>query len=899
MIFAGQAVLIAMLAGSQQPATEQASPEHPDILAARVVAALPADRELLLARADHATVAVAQALNAVGARERITAGCTRSLIAFQAAEVVARKIQAASEIGRALNGRADCLLVLTDLTAAMAAARESVRFHEDHGDPGSLAEAWNTTANIYFYQSDYENALAASLRARELWSAAGDRVGVGRSANNIGNVNRALAQFDAAVTYYDEALAIFDALGDGRRAGVVSSNIALVHFSRGDYPKALAYATRSLELAEQVADPGAISKALDTLGNTYRAQGAYSRALRAFRRSLEMRKAIGDRYAAAESETNIGLVHFSQGEDALAIEAYKRGLRLATQAGTLKGLVSDSLLHIAGAAWRLGQKTRARANVRQAIEMAEQENWPTVIASATHALGAMALADGRHVEARRSFARALEIREGLKDHAGTAESLNGLARVMLATGQPGAALDHARRATEVTERYGQVELLWESRTLSGMAERRLGQVGAARVSLSEAIDVIERLRRQVAGRPLGRERFFESKLSPYHELIALSVATADLAGALATAERAKARVLADLMQDGGERAGTFTLEGATTGVVNASTAILEYVVTDEAASLFVMTSVNGRTSLEHFAIPSPAPALAGRVRRFRDRLASRDLLVAEDARALHDLLLAPAGARLAGKAHLIIVPDGPLWEVPFQALKDGSNRYVVETAAVTYAPSLTVLRETLDTPSHQEGPRTLLAMGNALPEAEAQVEALRALYGARSRVYVGAAATEQRFKNQAASQRLIHVASHGVFDHTSPRHSHLELARDPADSREDGLLEAWELASMKLDADLVVLSACETGRGRIASGEGSVGTMWAVLAAGARAAVVSQWMVEAASTSDLMTAFHRRLARGDEGTADHLRRATLELMAEPRYRHPFYWAPFILVGNPF
>ncbi len=897
MIFAGQAALIAMLAVSPQAATEQASPQNPDILAERVVAASTADRELLLARDDHATLAVVQALNAAGARERIATGCARSLIAFQAAEVIARKIQANSEIGRALNGRAECMLAQTNLDRALAVARESVRFHEAHGDPGALAEAWNTTANIYFYQSDYDNALAAHLRARELWTATGDRAGVGRSANNIGNIHKALAQFDAAAKSYDEALAIFDALDDWRRAGVVSSNIALVHFSRGDYPRALDYATRSLDLAERAADPGPISKALDTLGNIYRAQGAYSRALSAFRRSLAMRTALGDRYAAAESETNIGLVHFSQGDDAVAIDAYKRGLRLAKQAGALKGLVSDSLLHIAGAAWRLGQKTRARANVRESIEIAEREGWPTVIASAAQALGAMALADGRHAEAHASFLRALALREELKDHAGTAESLNGLARVMMATGQPDAALEHARRATGVTERYGQVELLWESRTLSGMAERRLGDAGAARASFTEAIHVIERLRREVGGAPLGRERFFESKLSPYHELIALSIAAGDLAGALSTAERAKARVLADLLQDRAAPAAASAPEDAAAPVVDASTAILEYVITGDAASVFVLSNVNGRAALDHFVIPSPSAALAARVRRFRDRLASRDLLVAQDARVLHDLLLAPAASRLAGKSRLIVVPDGPLWEVPFQALQDRSNRYVVETAAITYAPSLTVLRETLRTRPDREGPRTLLAMGNALPEAEAQVEALRTVYGARGRVYVGAAATEQRFKSEATGPRLIHLASHGIFDQKSPRYSYLALSRE-ADSREDGMLEAWELASMKLDADLVVLSACETGRGRIALGEGSVGTMWAVLAAGARATVVSQWMVEASSTTELMTAFHRRLARGDGATADHLRRATLELMTDPRYRHPFYWAPFILVGNP-
>jgi CHAT domain-containing protein len=104
--------------------------------------------------------------------------------------------------------------------------------------------------------------------------------------------------------------------------------------------------------------------------------------------------------------------------------------------------------------------------------------------------------------------------------------------------------------------------------------------------------------------------------------------------------------------------------------------------------------------------------------------------------------------------------------------------------------------------------------------------------------------------------------------------------------------------NLRLDADLLVLSACETGRGRIAAGEGMVGMTWAALVAGARALVASQWKVEAASTTELMTAFHRGIAGGGRDKSGHLRRASLEVMRSGHYAHPFYWAGFVLVGNP-
>jgi CHAT domain-containing protein len=185
------------------------------------------------------------------------------------------------------------------------------------------------------------------------------------------------------------------------------------------------------------------------------------------------------------------------------------------------------------------------------------------------------------------------------------------------------------------------------------------------------------------------------------------------------------------------------------------------------------------------------------------------------------------------------------------------------------------------------------------PFAARQVSALASLYGpARSAIHLGAEAREDVFKSEAPRHAILHLAAHGVLDESSPLYSHVVLAPGGGGSSRDGLLEAWEMMDLRLDADLVILSACETGRGRIAPGEGVVGTMWAALVAGSQALLASQWKVESESTTALMTAFHRGLARGGATKADSLRRASLDLLRSPRYAHPFYWAGFILVGNP-
>ena len=183
-----------------------------------------------------------------------------------------------------------------------------------------------------------------------------------------------------------------------------------------------------------------------------------------------------------------------------------------------------------------------------------------------------------------------------------------------------------------------------------------------------------------------------------------------------------------------------------------------------------------------------------------------------------------------------------------------------------------------------------------LPEAERMVKGLAQMYGANaSRVYVGAEAREDVLKAEANKYRILQLATHGVINNASPMYSHIVLAQGEG-GKEDGLLEAWEIMQMDLQADLAVLSACETARGRIGAGEGVIGITWALFVAGCPTTVVSQWKVESSSTTELMLEFHRHLQAG-AGKGEAMRRAALKLMADKRYNHPFYWASFIVVGD--
>jgi CHAT domain-containing protein len=340
--------------------------------------------------------------------------------------------------------------------------------------------------------------------------------------------------------------------------------------------------------------------------------------------------------------------------------------------------------------------------------------------------------------------------------------------------------------------------------------------------------------------------------------------------------------------------------------------VIEFAVADGLVFAFVLR--DGRVSA--LQLPRDAAAIQHDVETLRNRIDGRDLAWAPPARRLYDSLLAPLASLLPKRGAVTIVPDSFLWDVPFQALLEPSRRFFGDRHALAYAPSLTMLEWAARSRSHAPAQKTLLAMGDPkvpaipsakqsgyrniprepLPDAIHEVRELAMLYGReRSAVFTGSEARESVLKRSIGSYRIVHLATHGIVDDDSPFYSALLLAASK-DDRDDGLLEMREVRDLELNADLVVLSACDTARGKVYSGEGVIGLAWAFLGAGCPTTVVSQWKAASRATTLLMVEFHQRLLAGDT-TAEAMRRAQRMLRRNPAYAHPLYWAPFVVVGR--
>jgi len=761
--------------------------------------------------------------------------------------------------------------------------QKSRALSEELNNKKTLDLALNNIAVYYNDHGRYAEALEClqkCVNILEEMGSAGAKLDLAIRLSNIGIVYKQYGRADQALAYYGRSLKIYEELESKHEMPNVLNNIGVAYKSLGLYEQALEWLQKSLQLFEEQKRKRGVATSLNNIGDAYRLQGRYDQALEPLLKSLRLREKNNDSVGITRSLNNLGGLYRDQGRYEEMLEVSRRSASLAEEINAREELWSAQE-HIGKALRELGQPAEARRHFLASI---------ATIESMRHDVTGGGQQQQSFLENKLSPWRGLiALLVSQKEYA---EALNfaerSKARALLDTLQAGRSslrqsLSQQERQSEEEQRLRRVSL---NSQLTGELQR--DKPDPSRVA--ELKSSLEKARLDFEA--------FETSLYVSHQELKVNRGEASII---------KTEELAALLPD-------------------ARSALLEYVVTDEATYLFVVTKPLGQTAaaIKVFTIPIKQTDLAKQIESFRQRLSERNLGIRVPARKLYDLLVKPAQSLLSGKYSLVIAPDDRLWELPFQALLDEQDRYLIERSAVSYAPSLTVLREMMarsDKRRAEAAPSTLLALGNPLigketverarlsmrdeklsplPEAEAEVRALGRLYGARrSKVYIGAEAREDRLKAEAGQARILHFATHGVLNNAAPLYSYLALAR--GDKNEDGLLEAWELMQLDLKADLAVLSACETARGRTSAGEGVIGLTWALFVAGTPATVVSQWEVESASARDLMLGFHRQLraprAAGKLTKAECLRRAAIRLMKNPETNHPFYWAGFVLVGD--
>lgn len=791
-----------------------------------------------------------------------------------------------------------------DDAAALDYVQRSQRLAEQVGDKKLLSNTLNNIGIINRDQGNYARALEYLEKGLTLSEALGDKVTFSLTLNNIGTIYGLQGNHSQALEYFQRALKLAQAADDKAIIANALNNVGLTYHKNRDYPQALEYYQKSLALSEQLNDKRLAALTLNNIGRFYREQGDHKRALEYYQQSLAIREKLDDPAGIPYVLNHIGVLHYLQGDYQQALQFSNRSIDIATR------LVSPESLwrgyELAGRTYTsLKQFDEAEKALTNSINIIEKMRY---------------LVGGGELERQRFFEDKLS-------------PYTAMVELAFSRNRPVDALTYSELA--------------KARTL-------LDVLRNGRIPINKAMSLEEQERARILNAELTalNVQIYDQRQRPKPNLDRI----AELEPRRERARMAYEDFLTgvyvkypELKVQRGE-ATPITAAEAAALIPDVSTAIVEFVVAEDKSYLMVLTSDRKNTAsplkITLYSLKITSNQLSERVNEFRRMLAERDLRYQDAARQLYDLLLKPAEEQLRGRKTLCVIPDRALWELPFQALQPRTGVHLIEDHTLFYAPSLSVLREVTKQRSSamRNGPpmgvarvldrrgslshplKTLLALGNPdlsgphlettlrgvdsemgfgpLPETEKEVKTLARLYGtANSHVFIGAQAREAVVKTEASKYEVLHFATHGLLDNRNPMFSYLILAQTAGDPNEDGLLEAREIINMDLHAKLAVLSACQTARGWVGAGEGVIGMSWALFVAGVPTIVASQWKVDSASTTSLMIDFHRRLTmrrtnpKSKEAKAEALRQAALELLRSERYRHPFYWAGFVMIGD--
>ena len=800
-------------------------------------------------------------------------------------------------IAIALNNVGHMYLAVGDYVTALDYYQRSLDGLERLGDRRRSATVLDNMGVIARRLGDYGRGLELAQRALDIRESFQDRVGIAKSFDSLSEVYQAQGNYGAALAALGKSLDLRRAIGRVHATAEALNNIAVVYEAQGSYEQAVKYLRQSLALNDaKVGDKSLVAEIHTHLGELFLLQGQFTRATQSLKRSLAISETSDYKLEAADARYVLGRVYIALRQFSAARATLEQCLAFRDAVGDRRGR-ADVLIEMAELDRRRGRLQNGLDRAKEAEQLAAVMELPDVQWRALTLVGRLQLARSRPADAREAFDGAIALIEGMRSrNPGREETRSRFFADRLAPYQERIALalaaSNTAEALSFAERSKARALLdvirgdgaLVTKAMTGEERARELELRTSLSSVNSELALAVRAVSPDETRVSGLRRKRESKRLDYEEF--------------------QARLYAAHPELRASRAAAPTISGpeAQRLLSGPQSAIVEFVAgRDRTIALVITTS-----RLSAFTLHVTASELGRQVQRFRDQLANRDLRAMDSARALYDLVLGPMHAALEGTTDLIIVPDGVLWDLPFQALQSSGHRYVIEDMAVSYAPSITVLREMMRPRSGTRAPRTLLAFGNpaaneesALPETENEVRRLAQIYGASSRIYVGADAREDRWKAEAPDFRVVHLATHGVLDNASPLYSHLLLARPEHGSKEDGLLEAWEIMNVPLKAELVILSACETARGRVAAGEGILGLMWAVFVAGSPATLVSQWRVDSASSTALMVAFHQEWNANGGGMskARALQAASVAVLRTPGFSHPFHWAGFILAGD--
>jgi CHAT domain-containing protein/Tfp pilus assembly protein PilF len=791
------------------------------------------------------------------------------------------------------------------------------------------SDAWNRAALALKEGRHYEEAAKHFQSALNLAREIEDPSLQARILSNLGNLFTDRGEPAQGIKPLTEALQISRDIGDRSRKVSVLNNLGFAHMELSEPQKAIECYLEALHDASDLGDRAMEAVTLNNLGDAYATLGDFDKALAHFNQALAINRELKDRPKEATDLNNLGFAHLGLGEPQKALESFDQAIALARELKERSlesvALVNRSILHL--------QELRpreAREDAEKALTLAQGTQGGTIEIDARLMLGAALRKLGDLPGARRELERGLAISRERKTLDREAAITLTLARLDRDGGQLLDALDRTRTAIEIVESL---------RTRVVSQDLRASFFASKQDYYEFQIDTLMALHQSRPEAGFATDALQVSESARARGLLEiLTAAGADIAERERYASLTRPRLL--------------NVREIQSQVLDGEAVLLEYALGKERSYLWVVTpdairgfELPGRQIVEeaarryYTALTARNAKVSGEsVPDYRKRIQQADADAVGAAAELSRLVLGQAEP-LLGARPILVVADGALQYIPFSALPiPSTGEPLASRNAVVNLPSasaLAVLR--LELAGRPPAPKTVAVFADpvfqstderlvpgrpslgaetltpATRDGAVDLSRLRRLPASSREAHaiLGLVPADQGFRalgfeasratvtsGKLASYRKVHFATHGLLDSRRPELSGLVLSLfDAKGQPQEGLLRLHDIYNLQLNADLVVLSACQTALGKEVRGEGLVGLTRGFMYAGAARVLASLWSVEDRATAKLMASFYRGMLQENLSPAAALRRAQLELSRDPNWESPYYWAGFSLQGE--
>ena len=786
----------------------------------------------------------------------------------------------------------------------------------------------------------------ALLLARE----GGWRLAEGNALSNIGKIYSDAADWEKALDFFGQALRVFVSLESKENEALALNNIGIAYSQSGESLKALDYLQQSLLLMRGVNDKFGEAYTLLNIGRTHRRLGDYDKALSYFNEAQAIQRATGNRGQEAETLDEIGRVLSEQGQNQKAVEYHQQAIEIQHKVGNVRREAA-ALTNLGEVYNLLEQPDKAQEQFTQALSIYRNIGDPRAAARVLEGIARSDQKRGNFEEAHKNIAESLTLIETVRSRSGSLQLRASYRASVEKAYEFYIDLLMQQHAKSPAQGFDAEALRASER---GRARSLLEKLSEAPIDIRQGIDpaLIEKERdlTLVMNAKAQREMAVKARKGSAEEITTLQ-------RELSTLEDEYQQVQAAIRKSSPQYSALtqpqpLDLKGIQQQL-DPNTVLLEYALGEQRSYVWAVT----QDSLQTYALPkreevenvarrvyeslvarSVTKSLETPTQR-QTRIAEADADFQKRATELSRMILAPAARDLRRK-RLVIVADGALQYVPFGALPVARNRPLIvdhELVSLQSASAFAVQRQNLanrplapkavaviadpvfsinDARLHPGAPVTESASTRIiehlpggpsgqlsiprLPFTRSEADQILAVSPAGStlkavdfnanRVLAGS--------SELSKYRYVHFATHGYLDTTRAGLSAVVLSMfDKEGKPQDGFLRTHDIYNLKLPAELVVLSACETGLGKDVTGEGLEGLTRAFMYAGARRVVVSLWNVNDKATAMLMQRFYTEMLRSGKTPAAALRAAQIEMLRTRQWQSPYFWAPFVMQGE--